>query len=156
MEFWQGTFSKIQSMFTNFLSPNSLEKKQNLRLQRKYTHLLPPNCYFQGVYLENSSLYLCKRSFLKKVRGLIEIFINCFRFSSHLIAIGNTKIKRGKKNFFSFITTHQVPHFRTSLRNIYKKSLHLIALAKVKFVGSFQKISLIQKPWKRQNRTPIF
>ena len=41
MAFWGGTFSKIQSMFTNSLSPNSLEKKQNLRLQRKYPHLLP-------------------------------------------------------------------------------------------------------------------
>ena len=39
--FWLGAFSKIQSMFTNSLSPNSLEKKQNLRLQRKYPHLLP-------------------------------------------------------------------------------------------------------------------
>ena len=41
MAFWLGAFSKIQSMFTNFLSPNSLEKKQNLRLQRKYPHLSP-------------------------------------------------------------------------------------------------------------------
>ena len=31
MAFWLGAFSKIQSMFTNSLSPNSLEKKQNLR-----------------------------------------------------------------------------------------------------------------------------
>ena len=46
MAFWLGAFSKIQSMFTNFLSPNSLEKKQNLRLQRKDPHLLPPNYYF--------------------------------------------------------------------------------------------------------------
>ena len=41
MAFWLGVFPKIQSMFTNSLSPNSLEKKQNLRLQRKYPHLLP-------------------------------------------------------------------------------------------------------------------
>ena len=46
MAFWLGAFSKIQSMFTNFLSHNSLEKKQNLRLQRKDPHLLPPNYYF--------------------------------------------------------------------------------------------------------------
>ena len=41
MAFWLGAFSKIKSMFTNSLSSNSLEKKQNLRLQRKYPHLLP-------------------------------------------------------------------------------------------------------------------
>ena len=46
MAFWLGVFSKIQSMFTNSLSPNSLEKKQNLRLQRKHPHLLPRNCHF--------------------------------------------------------------------------------------------------------------
>ena len=31
MAFWLGAFSKIQSMFTNSLSPNSLGNNQNLR-----------------------------------------------------------------------------------------------------------------------------
>ena len=117
MAFWLGAFSKIQSMFTNSLSPNSLEKKQNLRLQRKYPHLLPQNCRFQGVYLENLSLYLCKSRFLRK----------------------SSTSKAKIQNMFTTSPLTQQPWKMPKLNGVSENILYLIALAKGKFVGAFQK-----------------
>ena len=52
MPFWLGAFSKIQSMFTNSLSPNSLEKKQNLRLQRNILIYYHKTAVFRGYLLK--------------------------------------------------------------------------------------------------------
>ena len=118
MAFWLGAFSKIQSMFTNALSPNSLGKKQNLRLQRKYPHLLPQNCRFQGVYLENLSLYLCKSRFLRK----------------------SSPSKAKIQNMFTTSPLTQQPWKMPKLNRVSENILYLIALAASKFVGAFQKI----------------
>ena len=134
MAFWLGAFSRIQNMFTNSFSPNSLGNNKNLRLQRKHPHLLPPNCYFQGVYLENLSLYLCKSRFLRKC----------------------SPPKAKIQNMFTTSPLTQQPQKTPKLNGVSENILYLIALAKGKFVGYFQKISLIQKPRERQNRTPVF
>ena len=109
--FWLGAFSKIQSMFTNFLSPNSLEKKQNLRLQRKDPHLLPPNYYFRGYILKIHPSTYVKVNFGENLRRFTKnsshLYKNYFQFTldalknyfSHLIAVGNAKIKRWCANF---------------------------------------------------------
>ena len=120
-------------MFTNFLSPNSLEKKQNLRLQRKYPHLLPQNCSFQGVYLENLSLYLCKSRFLRK----------------------SSTSKAKIQNMFTTSPLTQQPWKMPKLNGVSENILYLIAFAKGKFVGAFQKCPHL-KALEKAKPCPIF
>ena len=57
-----------------------------------------------------------------------------------------SKVAKGLFPFkFLYITTHQTPRFETISQNVYKKSLYLVALGMIKFVGSFQNYRREQK-----------
>ena len=114
MAFWGGTFSKIQSMFTNSLSPNSLEKKQNLRLRRNILIYYHKTATLRGYILKIYPSTYVKVNFGENLRRFTKnsshLYKNYFQFTldtlknyfSHLIAVGNAKIKRGKQKFFSY------------------------------------------------------
>ena len=74
MAFWLGAFSKIQSMFTNSLSPNSLEKKQNLRLQRNILIYYHKTATLRGYILKIYPSTYVKVNFQEKLRRFYNKF----------------------------------------------------------------------------------
>ena len=111
MAFWLGVFSKIQSMFTNSLSPNSLGNNPNLRQQRKKLIYCHKTAGFRGYILKIYPSIFVKVNFGENLRRFTKnsshLYKNYFQFTldalknyfSHLIAVGNAKIKRGCANF---------------------------------------------------------
>ena len=94
MAFWLGVFSKIQSMFTNSLSPNSLGNNQNLRqggIKCFCLHLYKSKISIKTYTFEIScfkkyeSSYLCKSCFfIKSTRSNRKIH-KLFSYSHLLI-----------------------------------------------------------------------
>ena len=111
MAFWLGAFSKIQSMLTNSLSPNSLGNNPNLRQQRKILIYCHKTAGFRGYILKIYPSIFVKVNFGENLRRFTKnsshLYKNYFQFTldalknyfSHLIAVGNAKIKRGCANF---------------------------------------------------------
>ena len=101
-------------MFTNSLSPNSLEKKQNLRLRRNILIYYHKTATLRGYILKIYPSTYVKVNFGENLRRFTKnsshLYKNYFQFTldtlknyfSHLIAVGNAKIKRGKQKFFSY------------------------------------------------------
>ena len=111
MAFWLGAFSKIQSMFTNSLSPNSLGNNPNLRQQRKILIYCHKTAGFRGYILKIYPSIFVKVNFGENLRRFTKnsyhLYKNYFQFTldalknyfSHLIAVGNAKIKRGERKY---------------------------------------------------------
>ena len=143
MAFWLGAFSKIQSMFTNSLSPNSLGNNPNLRQQRKILIYCHKTAGFRGYILKIYPSIFVKVNFGENLRRFTKnsshLYKNYFQFTldalknyfSHLIAVGNAKIKRGCANFSLILQPTRTP----DLLDAKQKTFYLIALATGKFVG---------------------